>query len=125
MAEDFKDIVLKKDIPAFLRSVRPDLVEDFRRDLHNRGSVLYGVLFDSKVLKRQSNPELPSVCFRDYFLKAEDLQIDVSFYEEEGKKKLDWGFVIYSSSNFHRRDWVQVTLSYEKGKWWITQILGD
>ena len=88
-AEEVRKIIEKKDIPAFLTVVRADIRPEFEPDLSNPSSALYGILFDSEVLRRLRNSNLPSISVRDFFLRK-DPQVDVSFYADgAGKKRLD------------------------------------
>lgn len=125
VAEEVRKVIVKKDLPALLTLVRPDIRPDFERDLSNPSSVLYGILFDSEALRRLGNPNLPSVSVRDFLLRK-DPQIHVSFYADaDGKKRLDWGYVIYSSPSRSKKDWPSMTFVYSSGRWWLTQVLSD
>lgn len=125
-AGNIQKIILKKDIPAFLEFIRKDLREDFKGDLFNPDSTRYGILFDSKLLRSRSNPALPRISVRDFLLQAKKLQTEVGLIGDgEGKKRLEWGYVLYSSSQFPKSDWPSFTFFYEEGRWWLTQVLGD
>ncbi len=121
-------IIVEKDTDGFLQHVQPanDFLYDWvKSQLARHDSLLYGRLFNSAVLNRHIKSKPPRISVRDYFLRAKDLRLDVSFYREGGQKKIEWGYVIYYSSNFHRRDWPAATFFYENGRWWITDIFEE
>lgn len=125
VAEEVRKIIATKDVPALLTLVRPDIRPDFERDLSNPSSALYRILFDSEALGHLSNPNLPSVSVRDFLLRKNP-KIRVSFYADaDGKKRLDWAYVIYSSPSEPQKDWPSMTFVHSSGRWWLTQVLSD
>lgn len=133
-ADELRGIIVRNDITSLLQYVEVQMDDDkerfeqVKRDLGNPNSWLYGRLFDSEVFRRHvaSNPAFPNpMSVRTYFLRARDLGIDVSFYREGSKKKLEWGWVVYYSSNFPRPEWPAATFFYKDGKWWIRSFFQD
>jgi hypothetical protein len=125
-AEQIREIILRKDVSGLLECVRPDQ-DDFTkdtlsRDLHDPNSWLYGNLFDSEVLQRHASSPRDLVSVRDYLMRAENLKIVVGFYEDAGRKKVDWAWLMFRSSNFPKTQWPLATFFYIRGRWWITDL---
>lgn len=130
-AEELKKIIVSKDVAALLAHVEKlcdeQGFENVKRDLENPDSFLYGYLFDTTVLGRHAarQPKMRTrrISVRDYFLRANKLQIDVGLSINPGGK-VDWGYVTYYSSNFRKRDWARAAFEHSKGRWWIRDMYG-
>ena len=123
--ERIRESILQKDPSGLLEYVQPEqdnfTFERIKRELHDASSWLYGNLFDTEVLRRHTkHRRLLSV--RDYLLRARKMSIGVGFYEDRGKKRTDWGWATFRSSNFPKGQWPLATFSYSNGKWWITDL---
>ncbi len=121
-----REIILRKDVSAFLEYVRPDqddfTYESVKRELQDSTSWLYGNLFDSQVLQRHGKKSEHLISVRDYLLRAKEVKVTRGFYKDKGQNKIDWGWLMFRSSNFPKKQWPLATFSYNKGKWWITDM---
>jgi len=128
-APKIQSLILRRDVPSLLEYIEKgkddQMFQEVQRDLSDHNSLLYGRLFDSIVFARYKRGSPPPISVRDYFLRAKDLRVDVSF-QGEGADKLQWGYVIYYSSNYPKRSWPKASFFYSDGKWWIRDLFqGD
>lgn len=122
-----REAILSHDATVILKYVANDGIpcvdgiipyDKILNDLKNRNSWLYCYLFSSEVFEKQYKDDLYPMSLDSYFMKAVNVQIEVSFMKDNDKVISDYGCIYYKSSNMEYAP--EICFFLKNGKWTFT-----